>query len=206
MKNRTRRLSAVAAFTLVLSASPEAQNITSAQLAAPLGADPTRWLHYSGDYSGQRHSPLTQVTPGKRESTVGPVGISNRCARKVRNHAAGHRRHPLPHRTGEQRLGDRRANRPADLALSASPSRRTQRLLRSGQSRLRGPGRPALPVDARCSSAGIGHEDRRDRLGLGHRRLQARLHGHRGPARRQGQDRRGHCRRGVRHSRVHRRL
>ena len=64
MKNRTRRLSAVAAFTLVLSASPEAQNITSAQLAAPLGAEPTRWLHYNGDYSGQRHSPLTQVTPG----------------------------------------------------------------------------------------------------------------------------------------------
>ena len=25
--------------------------------------DPTRWLTYSGDYSGQRHSPLTQITP-----------------------------------------------------------------------------------------------------------------------------------------------
>jgi len=26
-------------------------------------ADPGRWLTYSGDYSGQRHSPLTQITP-----------------------------------------------------------------------------------------------------------------------------------------------
>ena len=25
--------------------------------------NPTRWLHYSGDYTGQRHSPLTQITP-----------------------------------------------------------------------------------------------------------------------------------------------
>ena len=25
--------------------------------------DPTRWLTYSGDYSGSRHSPLTQITP-----------------------------------------------------------------------------------------------------------------------------------------------
>ena len=25
--------------------------------------DPTRWLSYSGDYTGQRHSPLTQITP-----------------------------------------------------------------------------------------------------------------------------------------------
>ncbi len=25
--------------------------------------DPTRWLTYSGDYSGHRHSPLTQITP-----------------------------------------------------------------------------------------------------------------------------------------------
>ena len=26
-------------------------------------SDPTRWLTYSGDYSGRRHSPLTQITP-----------------------------------------------------------------------------------------------------------------------------------------------
>ena len=26
-------------------------------------ADPSRWLTFSGDYSGQRHSPLAQITP-----------------------------------------------------------------------------------------------------------------------------------------------
>src|SRR5687767_12046095 len=25
--------------------------------------NPSRWLTYSGDYTGQRHSPLTQITP-----------------------------------------------------------------------------------------------------------------------------------------------
>src|SRR5256885_1772247 len=25
--------------------------------------DPSRWLSYSGDYTSQRHSPLTQITP-----------------------------------------------------------------------------------------------------------------------------------------------
>ncbi|MEX2272509.1 MAG: hypothetical protein WD690_13630 [Vicinamibacterales bacterium] len=25
--------------------------------------DPGRWLTYSGDYTGQRHSPLKQITP-----------------------------------------------------------------------------------------------------------------------------------------------
>ena len=36
--------------------------VTAADIRAGL-ADPTRWLTFSGDYTGQRHSPLTQVTP-----------------------------------------------------------------------------------------------------------------------------------------------
>jgi alcohol dehydrogenase (cytochrome c) len=36
--------------------------ITYEDLRAGL-SDPTRWLTYSGDYSGRRHSPLTQITP-----------------------------------------------------------------------------------------------------------------------------------------------
>jgi alcohol dehydrogenase (cytochrome c) len=36
--------------------------ITSQDLLDGL-KDPTRWLTYSGDYSGRRHSPLTQITP-----------------------------------------------------------------------------------------------------------------------------------------------
>lgn len=38
------------------------QDISSQQLLDGL-KNPSRWLSYSGDYSGQRHSPLTQITP-----------------------------------------------------------------------------------------------------------------------------------------------
>ena len=37
--------------------------VTYADILAGL-EDPTRWLTYSGDYTGRRHSPLTQITPG----------------------------------------------------------------------------------------------------------------------------------------------
>src|SRR5262247_2891239 len=36
--------------------------VTSQQLLDGM-KDPTRWVMFSGDYSGQRHSPLTQITP-----------------------------------------------------------------------------------------------------------------------------------------------
>ncbi len=36
--------------------------ITGEDLLAGL-TNPTRWLTYSGEYNGQRHSPLTQITP-----------------------------------------------------------------------------------------------------------------------------------------------
>src|SRR5882724_6755965 len=43
-------------------APPAGGGVTAADIRAGL-ADPTRWLTFSGDYTGQRHSPLTQVTP-----------------------------------------------------------------------------------------------------------------------------------------------
>src|SRR5689334_4322675 len=39
-----------------------AQEISNADLLAGL-SNASRWLTYSGDYSGQRHSPLKQITP-----------------------------------------------------------------------------------------------------------------------------------------------
>src|SRR4051794_19001913 len=45
------------------AASPIAtQNVTEKDLLAGL-ADPTKWLTVSGDYTSQRNSPLTQITP-----------------------------------------------------------------------------------------------------------------------------------------------
>src|SRR5688572_33414223 len=37
-------------------------HVTFADIAAGL-KDPSKWLTYSGTYDGQRHSPLTQITP-----------------------------------------------------------------------------------------------------------------------------------------------
>ena len=60
--NRLRRVAA-AVLTIAGAAGPLfAQNITDADLAKGL-SDPTRWLVVSGDYTGQRLSPLTQITP-----------------------------------------------------------------------------------------------------------------------------------------------
>jgi alcohol dehydrogenase (cytochrome c) len=41
---------------------PRVAGVTSADLLDGL-ADPSRWLTFSGDYSGRRHSPLEQITP-----------------------------------------------------------------------------------------------------------------------------------------------
>ena len=51
-----------AAALLLFVCPGQSQGITSQDLLDGL-KDPSRWLMYSGDYSGRRHSPLTQITP-----------------------------------------------------------------------------------------------------------------------------------------------
>jgi len=51
-----------AAVASLTAQQPSGPVITGQDLLAGL-ANPTRWLTYSGDYSGRRHSPLTQITP-----------------------------------------------------------------------------------------------------------------------------------------------
>jgi alcohol dehydrogenase (cytochrome c) len=46
----------------LIAQQPAAPQVTSQDLASGL-KDPARWLTYSGDYTGQRHSPLKQITP-----------------------------------------------------------------------------------------------------------------------------------------------
>ena len=66
--NSARRLKLLVGCLIaaVLSgAMPHAQRpagVTADDLLAGL-KDPSRWLQFSGDYSGRRHSPLTQITP-----------------------------------------------------------------------------------------------------------------------------------------------
>ena len=56
---RILRLTGILAVTTVALA---AQEIGSTDIAVGL-ANPARWLTYSGDYSGKRHSPLKEITP-----------------------------------------------------------------------------------------------------------------------------------------------
>ena len=55
-------LSLTASAALAQTGGNDQPAVSSADIAAGL-ADPTRWLTFSGDYSGQRHSPLRQITP-----------------------------------------------------------------------------------------------------------------------------------------------
>jgi alcohol dehydrogenase (cytochrome c) len=59
------RWAAVVAFGTLTGLTLAAQRqpgISAEDLLAGFN-DPTRWLHFSGDYTGRRHSPLTQITP-----------------------------------------------------------------------------------------------------------------------------------------------
>src|SRR5688572_7019309 len=55
-------LSATLFATIATAAGLSAQSISNKDLLDGL-ANTTTWLTYSGDYSGRRHSPLTQITP-----------------------------------------------------------------------------------------------------------------------------------------------
>ena len=60
---RSRGMAAILALVAAAAGSLAAQQgITDKDLLNGLG-NPSRWLTYSGDYSGRRHSPLTQITP-----------------------------------------------------------------------------------------------------------------------------------------------
>jgi len=64
----TRRVARAAAMALMLGGltlaaqQPAHAPVTGQDLLAGL-KNPSRWLTFSGDYTGQRHSPLTQLTP-----------------------------------------------------------------------------------------------------------------------------------------------
>src|SRR5712692_3408872 len=52
----------IAAGASVVAQQAPSSTVTAQDLLGGL-TNPARWLTYSGDYNGQRHSPLTQITP-----------------------------------------------------------------------------------------------------------------------------------------------
>jgi alcohol dehydrogenase (cytochrome c) len=76
MSSSVSRLRAAVALCLAAGAAgwielaaQQAATVTADDLLAGL-ADHSSWLQFSGDSSGRRHSPLTQILPGKFETTA----------------------------------------------------------------------------------------------------------------------------------------
>ena len=90
--------------------------VTSEQLLAGQ-RDQSQWLMFGGDYSGRRHSPLTQVTPQNVNRLAHQWTFQTGTLGDVRDDAARPRRRPLCHRPQQLRLGARREDRPIVLAL-----------------------------------------------------------------------------------------
>ena len=142
----------------------------------------------------------------ERQSTRGAVDVSDRHARQLPDDADRHRRRAVRHRVQQQRVGDRRALGTHDLALSPRSAGGLARLLWRGQPRLRRARRSPVHDDHRCAPRGARHADRRRAVRRRARGLQARVLRHGRAADREGQGHSRHCRRRVRHPRIHRRL
>ena len=69
------RLAGAALGSFVLSSLMLAQGLEPTTLLKP---PPDSWPGYHGDYSGKRHSPLTQITPQNVQYTGSRVGFSDR--------------------------------------------------------------------------------------------------------------------------------
>ncbi len=102
----TRQVLTAAFVTAISCISLSAQQISSGDLLDGL-ANPARWLTYSGDYSGRRHSPLKEITAANAGRLAAQwtfqTGLSGH---KVRGHAHRHRRRPVRQRPDEHRVGD----------------------------------------------------------------------------------------------------
>ncbi len=68
--------------SVALTAAAHAQNVDSAMLLHP-PAD--SWPSYHGDYSGRRHSTLTQITPAQRRQPHSRLGLPDRPTATIKS-------------------------------------------------------------------------------------------------------------------------
>ena len=171
-----------------------------------LPADGSRWLTFGGNYTNQRHSPLTQITPANVNRLVPQWTFQTGTLGNFETTSL--LRDNVLYVTGPQNVAwalDARTGRQIWRYRRELP-REPHRLLRARQPRLRDARRQALHGHARRAPAGARHADRRHRLGRDAGGLQERLRVDDRADRRQGQGHRRRRRRRVRHSRLHRRL
>ena len=87
--------------------------------------EPTRWLTFSGDYSAQRHSPLTPITPENVNRLPAQWTFQTEtCATGLRGDAARRRRRAVCDRPEQLRLGARRTHRTRRSGGTAGNCRR----------------------------------------------------------------------------------
>ena len=111
-----RRFASALAIAFCACALVAAQTLDPAAMLKP-SAD--SWPTYHGDYSGQRHSRLAQITPDNVRSAHAGVGVSDRSDAADQVVADPRRRRHL-HHDARQHLGDRRAIGATVLALHLS--------------------------------------------------------------------------------------
>ena len=157
--------SAPAPSALTAQQAPPPPLVTSQEILDGLPADGSRWLTFGGDYTNQRHSPLTQITPANvnrlvpqwtfQTGTLGNFETTSLLRDNVL-YVTGPQNvaWALDARTGRQIWRYRRE-------LPPEPDR----LLRARQPRVRRARRQAVHDHARRASPGARHEDRRHRLG-----------------------------------------
>ena len=152
--------------------------VTEQEIRAGLPADGTRWLTFGGGLDNQRHSPLTEITPGNVDQLVpqwtfqtGTVGEFETTPLLRDN---------VLYVTGPNNLAwaiDARSGRQI-LALPPRAAVRPDGMLRARQPRVRHARRQALPGHARRAPDRPRHEDRRRRLGRHDGGFLERLRGH----------------------------
>ncbi len=172
--------------------------VTERDLLAGL-KNPSRWLTFSGDYTGQRHSPLTQLTPenvaGLVPQWIFQTDIPGLPGRGIENS-------PIVvdgilYVTGNNNqawaVDAPRRSSAVELPSRAAGEFRRVGVLRTGEPRLRDSGRPAVHGHARRAPGVARPKDGRGDLGCGRRGCQERQRDHGGAAGReeQGDHRRG---------------
>ncbi len=172
----------------------------------------SNWTTFSGDNTGQRHSPLTQMTPknvaGLVPQWMFQTDVPGFPGRGLENS-------PLvvdgvAYVTGNNNQAwalDARTGRPIWMyRADASAELLRVGLLRARQSRLRAQGRPALHGHARRASSRARSQDGRGDLGCRRRRPQERQRHHGGAARREEPRHHRRRRRRFLEPRLHRRV
>ena len=169
-------------------------------------AEPQNWLTYTGDYTSQRYSALTQITPANVEEPRAEVGVAGPGVRRLAVDPARRRRHHVPHqRPNDVMALDAKTGRvfwlyrytPAPTrSVCCGANNRGVAIL--GDTLFMGTlDAHLVAIDAKNGTAALEHRGRRREAGvLDHARA----------ARREGQGDRRRRRRRVRHPRLHRRV